>query len=91
MRLNGAAVDPAYEDIFLADVQADPSENVNLANEPEHAQTVARLSKLLDDHAVDAVEVPEEWTERDRSGTNQKSAFREKDYESPYQKLSFDC
>ncbi|MEM7130216.1 MAG: sulfatase-like hydrolase/transferase [Chloroflexota bacterium] len=78
VRLNGEAVAPELEDIFLADAQADPSENTNLADQPEYAEMVARLSKTLDDHVANSVEVPEGWTKRDRTQPKRSAEFRQK-------------
>ncbi len=64
LRIDGKPVNKGEADIFLADVQADPAETVNVANDSAHQQTVARLNALLDDHVADAVEVPSTWTRR---------------------------
>lgn len=64
MRMDGKPVAPCDEDIFLADVVADPLETVNLAGDPRYADVVADLSSRLDRHAVNAVEIPPEMLTR---------------------------
>jgi hypothetical protein len=59
MLMEGRRPERHEEDIFLADVEADPDEAVNLAASPEHEERVRDLSARLDRHAEDAVEVPE--------------------------------
>lgn len=61
MRIDGHPADPGDEDIFLADVAADPREMTNLAGRPDHADVVKRLSAMLSEHAKGAVEVPHEY------------------------------
>ena len=63
MRLDGRPVEAGEEDIFLADVEADPDERFNLAVDPDHAQVVARLSAMIDQHVAGSVEVPHEYVE----------------------------
>jgi choline-sulfatase len=58
MRLDGARPTEADEDIFLADVQADPSEFVDLASAPQYAPVVKELCAKLEAHAAGAVDVP---------------------------------
>ena len=63
-RLDGQTVSGVDEDIFLADVQADPKEGRNLANEPAVQDTLRKLSDLLDAHTANSVEVPEAYTKK---------------------------
>ncbi|MFP4027733.1 MAG: sulfatase [Candidatus Brocadiia bacterium] len=58
MLLDGEKPSPEDEDIFLADVQEDPKEMVNLATEPRYAEVVNDLSRKLDKHAEGSLEVP---------------------------------
>jgi len=60
MRIDGHPADPRDEDIFLADVAADPREMTNLAGRPDHADVMKRLSAMLSEHAKGAVEVAHE-------------------------------
>ena len=60
MKMDGKPVTGADRDIFLADVQVDPNEQVNLAGNPKFTDEVARLAGLLEQHAAGAVEVPAE-------------------------------
>ena len=76
VRLDGKPVRAADEDIFLADVQADPQENVNLADAPAHREIVAHLAGLVDDHVANALEVPQAWTERDQTRSQHTAEFR---------------
>lgn len=64
MRIDGQKAAPEDEDLFLADMLADPDETVNLAGKPECAAEVKRLSALLDAHAANAVTVPLECIRR---------------------------
>ena len=48
---------PEDEDIFLADVYADPEEFTNIARDPEYADVVHQLSDQLDKHTANSVEV----------------------------------
>jgi len=47
-------------DLFFADMISDPEEVTSLAGDPQYAEVVARLSRLLDEHAAGSVEVPHE-------------------------------
>ncbi|MEM7534338.1 MAG: sulfatase-like hydrolase/transferase [Chloroflexota bacterium] len=69
VRVDGERTDASNEDVFLADVQADPVEKQNLAHDPAYADVVTQLSDMLDAHVAESIEVPEAWTWRDR--TNQ--------------------
>jgi arylsulfatase A-like enzyme len=60
MLIDGEKPSPEYEHIFLADVQNDPEEMVNLADDPQHADVVEELSAKLDTFAEGSVEVPHE-------------------------------
>jgi choline-sulfatase len=60
MLLDGEVPAPTDEHIFLADVQSDPEEMVNLADDPEHSAIVRELSEKLDRFAEGSVEVPHE-------------------------------
>lgn len=51
-------------DVFLADCQADPAEQVNLAGRPELREVEQRLSTMLDAHLANALEVPPELVAR---------------------------
>ena len=62
--IDGEKPEPKDEDIFLADVQADPEEMVNLAHNPHYAGLVEDLSDALDRHAKGSLEVPRECLER---------------------------
>jgi len=64
MRIDGRSLSPEDEDLFLADVQTDPGERVDLAADPRYADVVADLSVRLDRHAEGAVEVPPEYVRR---------------------------
>jgi hypothetical protein len=64
MKMDGKPVGPDDRDVFLANVQADPLELVNLAGDPKHAPEVKRLTGLLEQHAQGAVEVPAECVRR---------------------------
>jgi choline-sulfatase len=68
MRIDGHRPAPEDEDVFLADVVADPGERVNLAEDPAFQDVRRRLSALLDDHAKGAVEVPPELLKRPAQG-----------------------
>jgi choline-sulfatase len=56
LRQDGAPIDPAEEDIFLADWRADPDERCNLADDPQHAATRDALRDLLMTRRADALE-----------------------------------
>ncbi len=56
VRHEGRPVDPHRQDLFVADVQADPLEMHNLARSPLGANTVANLTGLLEAHLANAVE-----------------------------------
>ncbi len=62
--IDGAQPGPDDQDIFLADVQADPAELKNLALEPQYADVVRELSGRLDRHCEDSVEVTPEYLQR---------------------------
>ena len=64
LRIDGRAVEPRDADVFLADVVRDPSEMVNLAEDPAHAAEVHRLTAMLDKHVQGSVEVPHEFLTR---------------------------
>ena len=55
--LDGEKPKPEDEDIFLADVYADPEEFTNIARDPEYADVVHQLSDQLDKHTANSVEV----------------------------------
>ena len=55
--LDGEKPKPEDEDIFLADVLADPEEFTNMAQDPDYADVVRRLSDRLDKHTAISVEV----------------------------------
>ena len=62
VRHNGEAVQENARDIFLADMQADPRETVNLAASPAFSESREYLLGLLNRHlagAVEGVYVPE--------------------------------
>jgi len=61
MRIDGHPADRKDEDVFLADVVADPREMTNLAGDPTHADVVKRPSAMLNEHAKGAVEIPHEY------------------------------
>ena len=69
VRIDGAPVAAAEEDIFLADVRVDPAEKRNIADDAAHANVLTRLSLMLDHHGASAVEVPQAWTRRDETPT----------------------
>ena len=52
------------QDVFLADVLADPVEFTNLAREPQYASVVRELSERLDNHTHGSVEVAPECLTR---------------------------
>ncbi len=52
------------QDVFLADVVADPLEFINLASEPKYAEVVCELSKRLAEHTEGSVEVASESLQR---------------------------
>ena len=56
VRQDGAPVAPDEEDIFLADVVADPLEQVNLAGRPAYGNVVATLRESLLERAATALE-----------------------------------
>lgn len=60
MRIDGRRPAPEDEDVFLADVIADPHELLNLAGDARYADVVRDLSAKLDRHAEGAVEIPHE-------------------------------
>jgi len=60
MLIDGQRPAPEDEDVFLADVVADPQETTNLAGRPDHAALARELSAKLATHARDAVDVPAE-------------------------------
>ena len=64
MLIDGTTPEPEDQDIFLADVLADPAEFTNLAGEMEYADTVRELSGQLDKHAEGSVEVDPECLKR---------------------------
>lgn len=64
MLIDGLRPCPEDEDVFLADVQTDPQEARNLAEDPQCSDVVTELSKALDRHAEGAVEVPPECLTR---------------------------
>ena len=76
MRVNGMPASAEEADIFLADVQADPTEGTNLAGDVNHQAIVAELSALLDQHSADAVEVPQAWTAPDEKMRQRRAEFR---------------
>ena len=56
--IDGELVGPEDEDVFLADVQADPDEINNIAGEPWAQETARALSRQLDEHVAGSFEVP---------------------------------
>lgn len=76
VRLDGQPVVPAQEDVFLADVQADPIEGTNLATEAAYGAVVQELSARLDQHIANAVEVPQAWTAPDPAMQQRRAEFR---------------
>jgi choline-sulfatase len=64
MLIDGITPEPEDQDVFLADVLADPAEFTNLAGEMEYADTVRELSVQLDKHAEGSVEVASERLRR---------------------------
>jgi choline-sulfatase len=56
IRQDGAWIEPEEEDAFLADVQADSLEQVNLAAEPAYEKIVADLKDAIRAHVADALE-----------------------------------
>jgi choline-sulfatase len=65
VRIDGAPPRPGEEDIFLADVQADPGEELNLASNANYVPIVRDLVGRVEKHIRDSHEVPEAWTQRD--------------------------
>jgi len=61
--LDGQPVERSMEDIFLADVVADPDEHCNLANDPAYECVVAELSAQIDRHISGSKEVPHEYVQ----------------------------
>ena len=61
LRIDGEPVEEGEADVFLADVQTDPDEKVNVAGDGARAEVVARLNAQLDAHVADAVQVPSAW------------------------------
>jgi hypothetical protein len=66
MRMDGAKPAKEDEDVFLADMQNDPAELTNLAEDPQYAGVRESLTKLLDQHAAEAIEVPQSSLVRQR-------------------------
>ena len=56
VRMDGQAVAPEQEDIFLADVREDPREVNNIASLPQNTEIVRQLSTMLDKHMMNRVE-----------------------------------
>lgn len=73
MKIDGKPVAPEDRDIFLADVQNDPHEQINLAADPRYADEVRRLCDLLEKHAQGAVEVPPECLKRNSSVADKRT------------------
>ncbi|MEM7032057.1 MAG: sulfatase-like hydrolase/transferase [Chloroflexota bacterium] len=78
IRLDGNPVSVEQEDIFLADVVADPQENTNIAHLPEMHDIVKALSTFIDQHTAQAVEVPEVYTERGEAQLKRIASNRKK-------------
>ena len=66
MRMDGAKPAKEDEDVFLADMQNDPAELTNLSEDPQYTGVRERLTKLLDQHAAEAIEVPQSSLVRQR-------------------------
>jgi hypothetical protein len=63
-------------DIFLADVEADPKEVVNLAGDPKYADVVKKLVGMLVKHAEGAAEVQSELLKRDTKGGEKEESMQ---------------
>jgi choline-sulfatase len=66
VRLDGRRVSPQMEDVFLADVHADPDEVTNVAGDPQNADVLASLERMLERHVQGAVEVAEADVSREK-------------------------
>lgn len=55
-RIDGCTPEVSQRDIFLCDWRADPTEQHNLAGDPQYGEVLAKLTALLDDHAAGARE-----------------------------------
>lgn len=64
MLIDGEKPERDDEDVFLADVVADPDEMTNLAGDPQYSELIDKFSAALDRHAEGAVEVPHECLTR---------------------------
>ena len=76
IRVNGQPVSDADADLFLADMQADPQEGINLAADPTLSEIVTDLSARIDAHTAQSVEVPESYTRRDDVRRNRRIEFQ---------------
>ncbi|HPN84461.1 MAG TPA: sulfatase-like hydrolase/transferase [Victivallales bacterium] len=65
MRIDGAPAKDEDKDIFLADIEKDPKELVNLANDPAYSDLVKKLSEMLEKHAQNAAYVAPEFLSKD--------------------------
>lgn len=64
VRLDGEPVSNDHADLFLADMRDDPWETRNLASDPAHVEIADQLSRQIDEHLRDAVEVPQAYVQR---------------------------
>ena len=60
VRIDGQPASPDMEDVFLADVIADPEEHRNVAGDAAYAGVVEELSARIDRHVASSQEVPHE-------------------------------
>ena len=65
MRIDGRRALPEEQDAYLADLERDPFEVWNRADDAAYAATVAELEAKLEAHADGAVEVPWEMVKRE--------------------------
>jgi choline-sulfatase len=63
IRQNGAPIESgdSDRDLFFTDLAVDPEEQKNYATDPAYADTVTRLSRMLDRHLRDCVEPSQDF------------------------------